>query len=175
MDEQLNIFDKIGNIISIVAGILFLIASLFPWIGMILKAVSIQGVNVLDAKGYSKNLFQYGVNNHIELVIYGALIMSCGLVLIIFSLFLMLERKHIELSIIKVLVSVIGIIGTILGVFSNAIRTEIKAQNIVLETAPDLAVKITPWGMYAAIAALVVIIVADIFCVIGHIVRERER
>ena len=87
----------------------------------------------------------------------------------------MLERKHIELSIIKVLVSVIGIIGTILGVFSNAIRTEIKAQNIVLETAPDLAVKITPWGMYAAIAALVVIIVADIFCVIGHIVRERER
>ena len=63
MDEQLNIFDKIGNIISIVAGILFLIASLFPWIGMILKAVSIQGVNVLDAKGYSKNLFQYGVNN----------------------------------------------------------------------------------------------------------------
>ena len=171
--KKIALFEMVSNIASIIAGALFVLGAFMPWWGMVLKGISIGGTSVSEGEKSVLNLFQFEMDGHILLKIAGGLILIAGVVLLVLGLFSILEKKLINLAVIKIGASIAGIIGTLLALSSSALKKEYEAIEEVLKIAPDIAVKLTPWGKIFSIIALVIVIIADIFCVISLVKRQR--
>lgn len=172
LKRQLALFDMIGNVMSIIAGALLILGAFMPWVGMALKGMSVGGKKIADGEKTVINLFQFTNDGHVILKIAGGIIVAAGITLLVFGLFSMLEKRLIHLAFIKLAASGGGLVGIMIALTSSSIKKENEMVKELLTAVPDLAVKLTPWGKILSIIAVIVMIIADVFCAICMMKRQ---